>query len=133
MNNVSSIFANRPTSLLIKVMGANFDVATAPLMYFNENGEWHPSSKVAVVRTDTMEELGVHGKKYKPVAPKTLIDAQRAIIMRSDLNTDGITENIQTSHNGGSRTFVRYTLPNHSYTYSRRRYSYSRATWYYIL
>jgi hypothetical protein len=116
MNNVSSIFANRPTSLYDKGYdGANFDVATAPLMYFNENGEWHPSSKVAVVRTDTMEELGVHGKKYKPVAPKTLIDAQRAIIMRSDLNTDGITENIQTSHSG-SRTFVRYTLPNHNYT-----------------
>lgn len=93
---------------------ADFEVATAPLMYFNEGGEWHHSSKVAVVRTDTMEELGVHGPKYKPVAPKKLIDAQRNIILRSDLNTDGIKEEIQTSHNG-SRTFVKYTLPNHTY------------------
>ena len=37
---------------------ADFEVATAPLMYFNGEGEWHHSSKVAVVRTDTMEELG---------------------------------------------------------------------------
>jgi len=116
MNNVSPIFATRPTSLFEKDYGdAGFDVASVPLMYFNEAGEWHHSSKVAVVRTDTMEELGVHGKKYKPVAPKTLIDAQRTSNMRSDLNTDGITENIQTSHSG-SRTFVRYTLPNHNYT-----------------
>ena len=116
MENVTALFGSRPTSLYDKGYdGADFDVATVPLMYFNDDGEWHSSSKVAVVRTDTMEELGVHGHKYKPVAPKTLIDAQRAIIMRSDLNTDGITETIKTSHNG-SRTFVRYTLPNHNYT-----------------
>ena len=116
MNNVTPIFANRPASLFDKDYGdAGFDVASVPLMYFNEAGEWHHSSKVAVVRTDTMQELGVHGQKYKPVAPKTLIDAQRAIIMRSALNTEGITETIATSHKG-SRTFVRYTLPNHNYT-----------------
>ena len=116
MNNVSPLFSNRPTSLYDKGYDdAGYDVTTVPLMYFNESGEWHHSSKVAVVRTDTMEELGVHGKKYKPVAPKTLIDAQRAIIMRSALNTEGITETIRTSHSG-SRTFVRYTLPNHNYT-----------------
>jgi len=115
MDNVTPIFATRPTDLYEKGYGdAGFDVASVPLMYFNEAGEWHHSSKVAVVRTDTMAELGVHGHKYKPVAPKTLIDAQRAIIMRSDLNTDGITETISTSHSG-SRTFVRYTLPNHNY------------------
>lgn len=116
MNNVTPIFATRPASLFEKDYGdAGFDVASVPLMYFNEAGEWHHSSKVAVVRTDTMQELGVHGQKYKPVAPKTLIDAQRAIIMRSALNTEGITETIATSHSG-SRTFVRYTLPNHNYT-----------------
>ena len=116
MDNVTPIFATRPTSLYEKDYGdAGFDVASIPLMYFNEAGEWHHSSKVAIVRTDTMAELGVHGHNYKPVAPKTLIDAQRAIIMRSDLNTDGITETIKTSHSG-SRTFVRYTLPNHNYT-----------------
>tara|TARA_A100001015_G_scaffold95274_1_gene105886 strand:+ start:1086 stop:2030 length:945 start_codon:yes stop_codon:yes gene_type:complete len=116
MENVTALFGSRPTSLYDKGYDdAGFDVSTVPLMYFNEKDEWFSSSKVAVVRTDTMEELGVHGHKYKPVAPKTLIDAQRAIIMRSALNTEGITETIATSHNG-SRTFVRYTLPNHNYT-----------------
>jgi len=94
---------------------ANFDVASVPLMYFNEDGEWHHSSKVAVVRTDTMQELGVHGQSYKPVAPKELIQAQRDIIMRSDLETGGITERIETAYHGAA-TFVKYRLPEHTYT-----------------
>jgi len=94
---------------------ADFDVASVPLMYFNEAGEWHHSSKVAVVRTDTMQELGVHGQNYKPVAPKELIQAQRDIIMRSDLETGGLTENITTAYHGAA-TFVKYRLPEHTYT-----------------
>ena len=115
MENVVSIFNREFQPSVFGGFGAaDFEVATVPLMYFDDNDGWHHSSKVAVVRTDTMEELGVHGPKYKPVAPKTLIQAQRNIILRSDLNTDGIKEEIQTSHNG-SRTFVKYTLPNHTY------------------
>jgi hypothetical protein len=114
MSNVTSIFGSNNHSVFGGYGPADFEVASVPLMYFDDNDGWHHSSKVAVVRTDTMEELGVHGPKYKPVAPKTLIQAQRNIILRSDLNTDGIKEEIQTSHNG-SRTFVKYTLPNHTY------------------
>jgi len=113
MNNVVSFFNSEP-SVFGGYGDADFEVATAPLLYADAEGNSHLSSKIAVVRTDTMEELGVHGLKYKPVAPKKLIDAQRSIILRSDLNTDGIKEDIQTSHNG-SRTFVKYTLPNHTY------------------
>jgi len=115
-NNIIAINRN-PISLELMQRPhgpASFDVATVPLMYFNENGEWHHSSKVAVVRTDTLQELGVHGQNYKPIAPKDMIDTVRTIIMRSDLNTDGIRENIQTSH-CGSRTFVSYDLPGHTY------------------
>jgi hypothetical protein len=114
MSNVTSIFGGNNHSIFGGYGPADFEVASVPLMYFDDNDGWHPSSKIAVVRTDTMQELGVHGSKYKPVAPKELIDAQRAIILRSDLNTDGIREDIQTSH-CGSRTFVKYTLPNHTY------------------
>jgi len=116
MSNVLSMFQRPTPSVFNEGYGdANFDVASVPLMYFNEDGEWHHSSKVAVVRTDTMQELGVHGQSYKPVAPKELIQAQRDIIMRSDLETGGITERIETAYHGAA-TFVKYRLPEHTYT-----------------
>ena len=116
MSNVLSMFQRPTPSVFDSGYGdADFDVASVPLMYFNEDGEWHHSSKVAVVRTDTMQELGVHGHSYKPVAPKELIQAQRDIIMRSDLETGGLTARIDTAYNGAA-TFVRYRLPEHTYT-----------------
>ena len=116
MSNVLSMFQRPTPSVFNSGYGdADFDVASVPLMYFNEDGEWHHSSKVAVVRTDTMQELGVHGQSYKPVAPKELIQAQRDIIMRSDLETGGLTEDITTAYHGAA-TFVKYRLPEHTYT-----------------
>ena len=93
---------------------ADFEIETAPLIYYGMGGEPCQSSKKVIFRTDTNAELGVHGSKYKAVAPKHMIEAARKIILRSDLNTDGIRETIRTSHNG-SRTFVKYDLPAHSY------------------
>ena len=99
MSEVISIFGTeRPADPFAgKGYGpADFPVATRPMLYFNDDtDQWYESSKVAVVRTDTMDELGVHGKNYKPVEPRKLIDAQRAIIMRSGLNTDGVVETIR--------------------------------------
>ena len=74
----------------------------------------YPSSKSVIYRKDTGQELGVHGHGYKPVAPKHMIDVTRNIIERSDLAINGIQETIRTSHDG-SRTFVQYKLPEHTY------------------
>ncbi len=71
-------------------------------------------SKSVLYRTDTGEELGVHGNNYVPVQPRALIDNTRNIIERSDLNITGIKEQITTSHSG-SRLFVKYDLPAHTY------------------
>ena len=94
---------------------ADFNIDTAPLQYIDGWGNVKRASKRVIFRVDTGDELGIHGDRYKPVAPKHMIDATRAIILRSDLNTDGIEERIDTSH-CGKRTFVRYKLPNHTYT-----------------
>ena len=117
MSNVHSIFQRPTPSIFDGGYGpADFPVATRPMLFFNDDtDQWYESSKVAVVRTDTMQELGVHGKNYKPVAPKELIQAQRDIIMRSDLETGGITERIETAYHGAA-TFVKYRLPEHTYT-----------------
>lgn len=113
MNNVVSFFGNDAP-----VFGgfgeADFEIRTSPLVYRGMDGQFLESSKKVIIRTDNDAELGVHGSKYKAVAPKHMIEAARKIILRSDLNTDGIRETIRTSHNG-SRTFVKYDLPAHSY------------------
>lgn len=93
---------------------ADFDINTQPLNYFTPEHGHIESSKSVIYRTDTGAELGVHGHGYKPVAPKKMIDVTRNIIERSGLSVDGIQETIRTSHDG-SRTFVQYKLPAHTY------------------
>ena len=113
MNAVVNMFKNQ--NVFGGYGAADFDIAETNLNYTTESGIVLPSSKKVVYRTDTGAELGVHSKAYKAVPPKVMIDQTRAIIMRSELNTDDIEESIQTSHSG-SRTFVKYKLPNHTYT-----------------
>lgn len=118
MNNITPMFTNNTALNSIRDGGygqAGFDIATAPLVYFaDEDGTEFPSSKSVIYRTDTGEELGVHGHGYKPVAPKHMIDVTRNILERSGLQLNNMQEIIRTSHNG-SRTFVQYKLPEHTY------------------
>lgn len=114
MNAVVSMFKNG-NDVFGGYGAADFDIAEAGLTYTTDSGIVLPSSKKVVYRTDTGAELGVHSSGYKPVPPKVMIDQTRAIILRSELNTTGIEETIRTSHSG-SRTFVQYRLPNHTYT-----------------
>ena len=122
MNNITPMFANNTALQAIRDGGygtAGFDIGVAPLMYNTEEGEavHYQSSKSVIYRTDTGAELGIHGHGYKPVAPKHMIDVTRNIIERSDLSINGMQEIIRTSHDG-SRTFVQYRLPEHTYTTS---------------
>jgi hypothetical protein len=120
MNNITPMFANNTALTTIRNGGygsADFDIAVAPLTYnmpYPDDNIDYPSSKSVIYRKDTGQELGVHGHGYKPVAPKHMIDVTRNIIERSDLAINGIQETIRTSHDG-SRTFVQYKLPEHTY------------------
>ena len=109
MNNITPMFQNNTALQAIKDRGygsADFDIGVAPLTYTaTQYGDALPSSKSVIYRTDTGEELGIHGHGYKPVAPKHMIDVTRNIIERSDLSINGMEETIRTSHNG-ARTFV---------------------------
>jgi len=119
MNNITPMFKNNTGLTAIRDGGygsANFDIATAPLVYYAD-GTGFPSSKNVIYRTDTCEELGIHGHGYKAVAPKHMIDVTRNIIERSGLSINNMQETIRTSHSG-SRTFVQYKLPEHTYTTS---------------
>lgn len=93
---------------------ADFNINEKILQYFTPAHGHLQSSKKVIYRTDTGAELGVHGLDYKAICPKTMIETTRSIIERSDLDATGIEETIRTSHDG-SRTFVQYRLPAHSY------------------
>ena len=115
---IQPMFKNNTALQAIKNRGygsADFDIDVAPLQYpIWNNAEKRISSKSVIYRTDSGEELGIHGHGYKPVAPKHMIDVTRNIIERSDLSINGMEEIIRTSHNG-ARTFVQYRLPEHTY------------------
>ena len=115
--NITPMFKNNSSLQAIREGGygsADFNIATQPLSYFTPEHGNIQSSKSVIYRTDTGIELGVHGHGYKPVAPKQMIDVTRNIIERSGLQVEGIQETIRTSHDG-SRTFVQYKLPEHTY------------------
>jgi len=112
MENVTDMFANNLNHL--DYGSADFEVAMKPLMFTSDTSfgvKLNEVKKRAIVRTDTEECLGVVGPHYNPVTHKEMINNQRAIISRSDLNIRGIEENIITNPNG-AKCFVRHTLPN---------------------
>lgn len=120
MSNVTSMYANNTALNSIRDGGygdADFNIETVPLDYVcwrHCDQITKRSSKSITYRTDTGEELGVHGHGYKAVPPKHMIDVTRNILERSGLQLGNIQETIRTSHNG-ARTFVQYKLPEHTY------------------
>ena len=125
MNNITPMFANNTALQAIRDGGygsAGFDIAVAPLKYIvDEEGyagtapqRCYSSSKSVIYRTDTGDELGIHGHGYKAVAPKHMIDQLRNIVERSGFSINNMEETIRTSHNG-ARTFINIRLPDHTY------------------
>ena len=95
---------------------ADFDYATAPLHYYdNEGREVSADSKLIYYRTDTGQPLGIQTSKYNPISHKEMIDTSRDVLDKSGLNLSNLDEEIQTSNNG-SMCFVKHTLPEHKIT-----------------
>ena len=110
MNNVQSMFNNNESIQALRDQGygsADFEVATTPLTYVARNSsgqlldlDSRVSSKSIIYRTDTGEELGVAGHGRTAPQPRKLVDNLRNVLERSPIDTTGIKESIQTSHNG---------------------------------
>jgi len=94
---------------------ADFETKTTNLYYNATDHDRIQSSKIAIYREDTFQLLGVVGSRYKVVTHKQMIDNQRKILGRSDLNCEGIEETI-TIGGDGSKCFVRHVLPAHTIT-----------------
>ena len=98
---------------------AEFTVSKVPL--WRTTPEWAESnysminSHVALVRDDNDEVLSIVGSKYKPVTHQEAFDTAENVIMRSDLNLNGINRHTEVSHNG-ARAYSTWTLPEHRVT-----------------
>ena len=99
---------------------ADFEVSTAIPYYhavLNDGSdvEIAQNKKKVYFRTDTGDELGTHGQRYKPVHHKDMIDSTRSILKRSSLNLEGLEETITVGENGAV-CFVKHLLPEHQIT-----------------
>ena len=95
--------------------GADFEVARSPVLYKTDPRDYARNTvegKNVYFRTDTGESLAIHGDRYKPVTHKEMIDTARNVLERSNLNLEGIQEDIRVGDNG-STCFVRHFMPSH--------------------
>jgi len=114
MNNIVNMFNSNASDTFGGFGSADFEIATTPAFFKDSNLTFHDTNKYVTYRTDTNACLGIHSSRHKAVAPKDVIKTAREIILRSGLNTEGITEQIAVSHEG-ARSFVKYKLPAHTY------------------
>jgi len=106
---------------------ADFNVRKEPLYIQNkgffditQSGKYQNifdniDSHVAIVRDDTNEPLSIVSKKYKPVTHVKAFKTAEDVIMRSNLNLEGIKRDTAVSHNG-ARAYSTWTLPEHRVT-----------------
>ena len=118
MNNIVNMFNSNASDTFGGFGAADFDIKTTPVLFDVEEEEGvfqlREADKYVTYRTDTGACLGIHSSRHKAVAPRDVIKTAREIILRSGLNTEGITEQIAVSHEG-ARSFVKYKLPAHTY------------------
>jgi hypothetical protein len=115
MNNVISI---NKTYDVLNYLGdygsAGFNVYTRPVKYIDANDEIQvvPNKKV-LVRDDNNESVGIVGQSYEVAQHPDAFRTVERIIANSDLDTTGVTRDIQVSQDG-ARAYAVYTLPAHS-------------------
>ena len=118
MNTVVSMFANNSAVDNLRdegYAGADFEVGSSPVLYKTDANNYTTNiieGKNVYFRRDTGESLAIHGDRYKPVTHKEMIDTARNVLERSNLNLEGIQEDIRVGENGAT-CFVRHLMPNH--------------------
>ena len=115
---MSNVIAINKTYDVLNNLGdygsAGFNVYTRPVKYIDANDEIQvvPNKKV-LVRDDNNESVGIVGQSYDVAQHPDAFRTVERIISNSDLDTTGVTRDIQVSHDG-ARAYAVYTLPAHS-------------------
>ena len=116
MNAVVNLLSNGTHVSKLRENGygdADFNVVKERLHYYpaSDNYEGRQFGKNVFYREDNGDYLGQHGIKYQEVTHKAMIDSARSILERSNLDLEGVTENIQVG-SSGAMCFVRHEVPN---------------------
>jgi len=115
---MSNVIAINKTYDVLNILGdygsAGFNVYTRPVKYIDANDEIQvvPNKKV-LIRDDNNESVGIVGQSYEVAQHPDAFRTVERIISNSDLDTTGVTRDIQVSHDG-ARAYAVYTLPAHS-------------------
>ncbi len=115
---MSNVIAINKTYDVLNNLGdygaAGFNVYTRPVKFIDANDEIQvvPNKKV-LIRDDNNESVGIVGQSYEVAQHPDAFRTVERIISNSDLDTTGVTRDIQVSHDG-ARAYAVYTLPAHS-------------------
>jgi hypothetical protein len=115
---MSNVIAINKTYDVLNDLGdygeAGFNVYTRAVKFTDDNAEvrFVPNKKV-LVRDDNHEPVGIVGQSYEVAQHPDAFRTVERIIAGSDLDTTGISRDIQVSHDG-ARAYAVYTLPAHS-------------------
>ena len=114
--NLVSLYKNSKPINVLRDSGysnANFDILSSRLRYTDRDAMSHDlPNKKALFRSDNGELLGVHGKNYKTVSHKEMIDSARNVLERSDLDLADMKESIQVN-DSGTMCYVQHDIPSH--------------------
>lgn len=114
--NLVSLYKNSTPINVLRDSGysnANFDILSSRLRYTDQDAMSHDlPDKKALFRSDNGELLGVHGKNYKAVSHKEMIDSARNVLERSDLDLADMKESIQVN-DSGTMCYVQHDIPSH--------------------
>jgi hypothetical protein len=92
---------------------ADFNVYTRPVFFQADEGLSRIPNKLALVRDDNIESLGVVSDSYQIAQHPDAFRTVERIIADSELDLTGVERTISVSH-GGARAYAIYSLPAHT-------------------
>ena len=96
-----------------------FPVELVPVGAIFDDGNFAKSNNYqAVIRTDTNEVLGIHGKGYNLLSNAEAFDAFDEALHESQLDLSGMTVKNEIA-NYGAKSFRTYTFPSHTVQINR--------------
>ena len=114
---MSNILSLNPRQEVLNDLGdygkADFNVYTRPVFFQSDEGLNRIPNKLALVRDDTENSLGVVSDSYQIAQHPDAFRTVERIIAGSELDLEGVKRTISVSH-GGARAYAIYSLPAHT-------------------
>ena len=114
---MSNVLSLNPRQEVLNDLGdygkADFNVYTRPVFFQSDEGLNRIPNKLALVRDDTEDSLGVVSDSYQIAQHPDAFRTVERIIAGSELDLEGVKRTISVSH-GGARAYAIYSLPAHT-------------------